>query len=355
MSSGNLLYASDKAIFDALNQHKFTNADLKQLFISRGILVSHETKRNDLATYFSRLNHDYYDHQEIASVLGVAHRKEKSSITSINNTFEAEAIENAALAVKKEQEKCGDIVETRSTNKGIEITLRYSEIDYNKSEFRQVIQKEAIVTIEADDNGIAIRWPLNDRSEEVKERFIDHLGNSDDFDDDLDIQEIELTNIETPKLRTDFFDHLIRHISDYKLYDVTDVYVYNPKESVDSDEEDEIGVHIAKASLKGEGVLNSQVLNDLYDEGFYIWKIIWTAKTNHTDSDIYEFEAQFSNPEECKNFSYLIRGMYKYKSFDEYNKGKTSISHLEEIKLSRKIESAAKASLKKIVSEFNAD
>ena len=347
MTSGNLFYASDKAIRDALLQQKFTKADLKDIFLSRGILVSNETKRDVLANYFCCLNHDYFDHQTIASILGVGTRKEKTSITNVKNSINKETLEGVIHQIRDEQQKHGDIAEIKATHKGFEIKLKYSQVDYNKSEFRQVVDKEAIVSIETDDDGVAIRWPLNDYVEDVKEKILDLLSKTTKHNESLDIEELELTNIEGADSRTGFFTQLIELMDGLSLYDVTDVHVYHPKESKD-DETDNLGVHISKASLKGEGVLSSSELTSLYRKGFYIWRIIWIAKKNSFDSDLYEFEAQFADAELCRKFSYMVRGVYKYKHGGEYNKGKTSMPINEENKFSRLIESAAQNSLNKI-------
>lgn len=351
MMSGNLLYASDKAVHDALLKRKFTKADLKQLFISRGVLVSNKTERKDIAKYFSRLNHDYYDHQSIASVLGVTSRKEKTSITNVNNFFDNDALERAIHKVCTEQQTVGDVAEVRSTPKGFELRLNYIQIDYSKSEFSQVVHKDAIISVESEKKKLSIRWPLNDYIFEVKEKLLDSLSREQIKDKSLNIEEIELSNIYLPETRTQFFIQLINSIKGYPLYDVTDVYAYHPKESV-NDEDDDIGVHISKASLKGEGVLNSDELASFYDRGFYIWKIRWISDAEVYTSGRFEFEAQFSDPEQCKIFSYMILGVYKHKSGKNYNKGRKSVSSLDEAKLSKLIEQAAEASLTKIKKSF---
>lgn len=47
MKMGHLYSVSDKALFDALNNSKLTNQEIIDIFFSRGILVSKETKRNE--------------------------------------------------------------------------------------------------------------------------------------------------------------------------------------------------------------------------------------------------------------------------------------------------------------------
>tara|TARA_R110002126_G_scaffold291730_1_gene456122 strand:- start:8374 stop:8763 length:390 start_codon:yes stop_codon:yes gene_type:complete len=77
-----MYYASDKNVFDALNQYRVDSATLANLFERRNIIVSKKTARDDLAEYFSRLPHDFYDHKTISEKLGVVPRRERT--TSMN-------------------------------------------------------------------------------------------------------------------------------------------------------------------------------------------------------------------------------------------------------------------------------
>ena len=142
----------------------------------------------------------------------------------------------------------------------------------------------------------------------------------------------------------------------YKKHDVTDVYVYKPKAKRDGDEDPEeatsdeedtnLGVHISRATLKGEGVIESEEMRGLIARGFYISKIVWQAKESGIDPDIFEFEAQFSEPETCTRFSYLARGHYKYQGNQQYSKTRTQLLAEEDRELSKAIENAARASLR---------
>lgn len=139
---------------------------------------------------------------------------------------------------------------------------------------------------------------------------------------------------------------------------MTDAYVYHPKESPsadpdfdsddDDDEEVDFGVHISKASLKGEGVLQSEELHSLYTKGFYIWRIIWRCKDPAVGSDQIELEAQFAEPESCTEFSYIAKGFYKYKNQGIYSKNRTPLSYSAEKDLLQKLESRARETIREI-------
>ncbi|MBW3139622.1 hypothetical protein KUV56_08845 [Ferrimonas balearica] len=344
--SGSLYSAGDKAIFDALNQSKVTKDDIKELFLRRGVITSTETKRKDLAENFSKLMHGYDDYQLLADILGSISRREKSTVVNINSAIELDDIEAAAHRLHDSISSFDASSSVSKTTEGLEVLINYQTTNFNKSEFRQVVEKEAVIYIEESDSGFSIRSPFNDAVEKFKGKLIDLI--EEEVEEELLVEEISLAHIPSPKDRTNFFVRLIDSLPSFKKHDVTDVFVFHPKETVsedegDSEQGDQQGIHISKASLKGEGVLLSDELRSLSEKGFYIWKIIWQAKRNsHVDSDIYEFEAQFSDPEEFCQFSYLVRGYYKYKGGGEFNKSRVQCSSHEEKALSKSIEKTAR-------------
>ena len=65
--------------------------------------------------------------------MGVGHRKEKTSITNVKNSFSKDVLENVIIKIKGEHEAVGDIADYKSTKKGIELKIRYTQIDYNNA------------------------------------------------------------------------------------------------------------------------------------------------------------------------------------------------------------------------------
>ncbi|WP_462168234.1 hypothetical protein [Pseudoalteromonas lipolytica] len=346
MAKGSLYSVSDKAMFDAINQSKVTNSDLKGLFLTRGILISAQTKRKSLATYFSMFPHTYKDYKVLADILGTNTRKEKNTSTRLDATVNKEIIETAAVQLISELEHYGVdcSIDMDEKNDSLNIDVIYEEFDYTSSEFKQVIKKSASIIVELDENGIVIRHPQNKTVEEWKASFISKL--EVELEEELLPQNISLSHITNHSKVTIFFESLIDNLDGYNLEDVTDVYVYHPKglendfENDTGNEDVDLGTHISKASLKGQNVLNSNELKQLYDKGFYISKIVWRSKKGTTiDADIYEFEAQFSDAETREQFSYLAKGFYSYKeSGGGYVKSRKGISAIQERELNQLIE-----------------
>lgn len=361
MKTGSLYSVNDKALYDALHQSQLTKNDLKDLFLARGIVIPSDASREDLSKYFSRLIHDYYDYKALAKILGSRGRRDKSTVSYIDVPgIGVEQVQEAALELN---DMIGDLdanSQVKIIGNKVEVVVNYREVNFNKNEFRQVDEREAVLSLEVEGDKLVIRSPLTDVVESFKGMLVSTL--SDSLGKELEIESINMEGIQEPEKRTEFFERLIKSLDGLKFRDVTDVYIFHPKNLEDNlDDEDgeeddsdsvDLGVHITRASLKGEKVLQSEELRGLYEKGFYIWKIIWQSDDGSHDSDIFEFEAQFKDAENFTGFSYLPRGYYKYKGNLEYNSSKTGFSSMEERELSVKIEKAAQKAVADIFDDL---
>lgn len=359
MKIGSIYSASDKALFDALSQGAVTVGDLRQLFLTHGMIISRSTSRQELATHFSRLVHDYDDFQALAKLFDTGKRRERLSSFHVESSASLDNFEDAAHKVVEQLKANADIANLKVGEDGaLEISVRYKTFHFNKSEFRQVEIRDAVVTIEQEDGKIVIRGPQNEKVDEICRALVSIVET--DINDEIRISEISLEYFTEPAQRTRFFIDLIELVEGYKKYDVTDVFVFKPKideEEADDDvqgaagdgEDVDLGIHISRATLKGVGVLESPEMKNLIGRGFYISKIIWQAKSLGSSEDKYEFEAQFSEPETCTRFSYLVRGHYKYQAEEMmYSKTRVQLTSEEDVELSKAIEKAASASLNKL-------
>ncbi|WBV22080.1 hypothetical protein [Pantoea piersonii] len=361
-----LYSVTDKALFDALIQSKVTHDDMKDLFFKRAVIISKETSRKSLASDFSCYFHGFYDYEKLSNILGTVGRREKSTTNIISGSLEKKEVEHALKDTLSILQKEGDIPKyTHVANGGIEVTIQYIKLDYKLSEFRQSATREAKILIEpSEDGNYQLRYPPNTKTQEFVKIFTEILQ-KENAEKEISIDQITLESVKDPKQRTLFFEKLIENIENYEVYDVSDVYVSHPliktlpastknESDEENDEEDDLivdtGHHITKASLKGRGVLDSPELNNFLSEGFYISRIIWTAKVKgFVDSDKVEFEALFADSDNCKLFSYLIRGYYKYKSLEDFSKSRTLFDKEKENLLSSLMEKAARNIANEIV------
>lgn len=351
---GSLYSVSDKAMFDAINQSKVTVPELKDIFLSRGIIISSDTKREKLAEVFSMFTHGYFDYKKLSDILGTNTRREKNTNTVIskevdNATVEA-ALDKLANTIERQGAKCE--IEASKGGNSYFLKVDYHEFNYSNSEFKQVTKKKANIIIEKQNNELVIRHPQNKTVDEWKALLISEMER--ELEEELPAANINLSHIDSATKVTEFFTYLVNNMAGFTLIDVTDVYVYHPKGNAEEDQEDDedstLGTHISKAALKGQNVLRADVLKEFYEKDFYISKVVWRAKADGTiDEDIYEFEVQFSDAENKDNFSYLAKGFYSYISDGHYSKNRKFLDSIQERNMNVLIEKTARESIAKIM------
>ncbi|MCD0418751.1 hypothetical protein LOC51_16170 [Rubrivivax sp. JA1024] len=351
-----LYYASDKNVFDALNQHKVDIPTVVKLFQRRNIVVSKKTSRDDLARYFSTLTHDYYDHKEIAARLGVTARRERTTSMHVSGVSDTDDLQGVVEQLKKELEASGDTVQVSRDGDNISIRVQYSEVDYKRSEFSQVQVRDGTVEFVKSGQGYVVRNTQNDYLTGIRETLLAKVEQATSAP--LTKIVVALFDVPSAKLRSKFFHELARSLPHFVRRDVTDVYVFKAKPEADGDrdkedgDDDDSGSHVERVFLRGSGVSRSEILNDLLDEeDYYIVKMGWTATELLGDGNVYDVEAGFADPKDCTGFSFILSGIYPLEE------GKVSTKrrppHRHEIDaLSRVIESKARDLVAELRSEY---
>nr|WP_271105790.1 hypothetical protein [Pseudomonas tohonis] len=382
MRMGSLYFASDKAIFDALTQRSLTAAELRKVFLSRGIVISNESDKKFLASRFSALFHDYYDYRNLSLLVGGRDGREKTTNVFVTTDVSKSTLTDALTSVKEWLvDDQHEQAEVSVQGDQIKLTVKYQKLDFSQSEFRQVIEKTAELTLEKQGNGWKITGPMNEKFKQVTEQLYSQIEIA--TEQVVDTRAISLAGISDAGIRTNFLRSLIRNLKNMEVVDVVDVSTFNPsgidddldvsdealliedpidtvpdEDAADDDSGDlehnksietpEIRRHkiirIEKASLKGKGVLESKQLLELESHGFYLWKIRWTARENLAGSEIVEFEAQFGNQIEFSDFSYIVKGVYNYHG-GKYTKNRVRATPVVEQALKEKLEQAAQKTL----------
>jgi hypothetical protein len=312
-----LYYASDKNIFDALNQHKVDHATVCRLFKDRNTLVSREDSREELAAYFSRLTHDYFDHQEIANRLGVAVRRERITSMNLVGAIEDTRLTKAINSIKERLQEHGDTVRVSKSPSITSIDVQYTVIDYRRTEFTQVQRRDGTLELIPTADGLKIRNTKNDYLDAARDELIAKLSSG--LDKPIPRREVSLFDIPNFRLRSKFFVDLASHIQGYSLSDVSAVFVYksHPEELTDHNDSD---TYVERVNMKGRGVTRSGLLSTLNDDEYYIFRMTWRTKEILGEGHEFEIDATFADPKDCTGFSFLLTGVYARDS----ETGKTS-------------------------------
>jgi hypothetical protein len=377
---GSLYFASDKAIYDALTQRSLTSAELRKVFLSRGIVISNDSDKKFLASRFSALFHDYYDYRNLSLLVGGRDSREKTTNVVVTTAVSKDQLTDALTSVKEwlVDNEHGQ-AEVAVHGDQLKLTVKYQKLDLSQAEFRQVVEKTAEVTLEKQGNVWKITGPMNDKFKDITDQLYSQIEIV--TDQDVATRTISLVAIPDAGIRTNFLRDLIRNLKDMEVVDVVDVSTYNPKDredddldlsdealviedsiEVESEDEGEDGdsetelakpqpearvhkiIRIDKASLKGKGVLESKQLLELEGHGFYLWKIRWTAREKLVGSEIVQFEAQFGNQASYCDFSYIVKGVYNYNN-GKYAKSLVRAEPVFEQKLKIRLEEAAQKTL----------
>lgn len=351
-----LYYASDKNVFDALNQHKVDIPTILKLFERRNIIVSKKTPRDSLAAYFARQIHDYQDHRDIANRLGIAPRRERITSMDVNGKVDKDHLTVAVQQLKEELEKTGEVVQIHNENGKVSLTVQYSTIDYKVSEFAQRQERDGTIELIKTDDGYTVRNTHNEFVNDVTETLIKKLETAAEVS--LEKVTISLFGIPSAHLRSKFFHELALNLPGYTRSDVTAVYVYKakPDAPLNGNEEDddafESETHVERVSLRGNGITRSEILNGLLEEDeYYITKITWGSREIIGAGHDYDIEAMFANPKDCTGFSFILSGVYPFEDGQLSTRRRTPFKHeIEEI--SRVVETKARQLVKELSEEF---
>jgi hypothetical protein len=309
------------------SKQSITDSILLSIARDRGIFYAPRESREGLISALSLLPYGYDDLEVILDHRATAPRTEKRMSVTLRGAINIEDIK-AVCSEYRDAAPPEERVSTSQdgTNK-FTATVNYPELDYNKTRLLQRREKEADIEFIVRDDETIVRMPANPKARAVTDGLKAALENR--MAAQLVTEEIDVSGLATPDLRTQFFTSLIGRMQGYQLHDVMDVKIesklYGPNtETLDDSDEPEEFISETEAeakeammsvveniAIKGSLLLNTPEYQQLRQKGFYITSIQWTARQKDTPFDILEFEAGFEFPREGKGFKYNVRGVYR--------------------------------------------
>lgn len=348
-------YVSDKNLFDALVNHKVDSDTIQKLFLARNIIISKATRREEAASYFSRLVHDYFDHDEIARRLGIVPRRERITSMSVVGNVNAVSVVAAANQLKNELEAIGNTVNVALNDDVVTVRIEYDSVDYKRSEFSQVQHRDGEIELIVSDGRSIIRNTKNEYIDTARDGLIAKLTAR--IETGLKRKEVSMHDIPNARLRSRFFYDVANEMPGFSMRDVTDVYVY--KDDPNAPEKDfiadgDIDTHVGRVFMRGRGVSRSELLQDLLnEEDYYIVRMSWRSKQLLGTGNEYEIEAVFEEPAQCAGFSFLVAGVYPLDADSGRILARRRAPNKAEVsEIARVIEQTATDVLEKIRTEF---
>lgn len=352
---------TDKNIFDALQHKKVTQAELVAFLRQRGILVSGNSSKQYLVEKISSLTMGYSDFKWIGRLLENPNRKDKVTHSKLKGEIDSEQLKTALDTVKANIISNGDDSAkiTKSNGKSA-LTVTYVDHDFTKTELRQRTVKTCVIQLEESEDGVVMKMPSTKKAKDVADKLKKVLKSQAVVDGkELEEFEITLEAIADASLRSQFFDDLIKNVPDFEFDTVTSVDVYHFDEGKMDDFDDEesaksrLASYINKAALAGAGVLESNEFKQLHSQGFYIYRIIWTAIDKAKNGPKVEFEAKFGAPDKCIDFMYTVRGLYYFnEKTTEHNVSRKSATPYENEKYNVRLRDASEIALKMAIEAY---
>jgi hypothetical protein len=334
-----LYYVTDKNIYDALNQSKVDGDTIRGMFARRNVVCSKKTPREELSSYFSRLTHDFLDHQDIATKLGLAARREKTTSLDISNVIVPAELDKALLSLESVLKANGDVITKAKEGNVTFLMIKYSEVDYKQNEFRQLRHRDGVIELIQEADKLTVRSTQSDHITSARDELVGLLEKQ--LGVLLDKFEINLASYEDPKVRSKFFYDLTQSLDGFIRKDVTDVYVHKRifGETVESDDEEG---DVKNVLIRGNEVSRSKILRDLLkDNKYYIFRIVWLATETYGKGNGYLIEALFDEPRTCSGFTYGVRGVYAMEENGKLSTFRRLPSKDEVNQVARLIETAA--------------
>src|SRR5271157_1069796 len=353
-----LLYcATDKELFDALMSSKqhFGERILLSLARRRGILYSRSDERVDLADKLSVMTYGFHEIRAIQDEFERAGRGEKTTSFRINMELTVAEIKEIADEYRDAADDEEKVV-TRSVGRaGVAVDLKYTETDFSKTRLRQRQEREAHIEFKVEQGHTVVTLPATEKARQTVAALKDRLYAKKQAD--IGVEEVDLSSVTDPKLRTAFFTRLITRLAGFSLQNVTRVkadLAEKPEDDIGAEEASEEMLGVVRAvALNGESLLASPLYQGLQRRGFFLTSITWQSKRNSLPFQIVEFDAAFDEPAQGREFKYAVRGWATQKGGD-YTKNFKVVPPEEKKVLLGLIEDTAMTVQREIKAEFAA-
>ena len=355
-----LYHVSDKAISDGLE--KISSIQMVHFLRRKGIFVSSETQKDDLIKYIRTINFGYSDFLWLTKLLENPNKRIRTEVSKLDIEIDTEQLKKIANEIK--DRLSNEDVDCRIFKEDdvIKIELNYIDEDLSVSELRQKKPVKSEIEITNKNGSISFSFGSLPKVKKIKDILIEKIKEDTD-NKDVEPIEISLQYITSPEARSEFFLMLTEDMDGYKFDDILSVDVTKNFKSLqvsdDDEKEDNEESHIAairNAALKGVSVTDTPFFTQLHEDGYYIYKIVWSSIEDVLDGKKVIFEAQFGVKDKCNDFKYLVKYIYDVAKTSQakglHIQSHRDISPLERKALNSRLEKLALNTYAKIIKKY---
>jgi len=365
-------YADDKDVFDLLSQSTITPAKLRGFLRSRGIVLSPKLTKEQICRYFQTSQLSWTQLEGLLELIERPDREDKFATCRIESK-EVTVTEAAKAANKVKELRAGprnEVYQIKNAGKDVvEVTVKYSEPNLNKTRCLQNDDKSLVVRLERDGDHFKVRYHENNRALEIVDLLEQQLVPA--AQEKSVRQEITVSGLNSTQ-RSKFFVEMARGIVGYELKDEKGLQVDRPLDSeVDEDEDEnekpapkkrrlrkqeadeQFQGLVKRALLHGTSLLMSSEYQNYSKNGYSLSKLIWTVEPTNGDGAIIEFGAEFRDGERGTGFRYGVLGKFDKYENGTFAKTRRSVKGPERDGLLDLLESSAYGALEKAKEPLN--
>jgi hypothetical protein len=204
----------------------------------------------------------------------------------------------------------GALKVSREGEQEMSVHMQYTETDLSRTTLHQKQERTAEFQIAVKDGKITVRAP----STEMGARMVADLRRAmeEETSETVDANDIELSGITDPHVRTQFFTDLMEAVPSMATETVVKVKVSSEIDEVSDTEEedDETNAEIAdtfakvlRAELDGSDLVETAEYQRLISSGFFITDVRFRSRDTHT-GHVVEFIAGFNTPASATGFHF---------------------------------------------------
>lgn len=308
---------NDYNIYSALSTGKVSDSVLTALFLKRGIILSNQTNRENKADYFSSFMHGYDDFETISAQYSKTDRSEYTSSTNLTTELKINDLVPIMTTIESSLEKNLPNIQLKNVEPNLKNGILTLEFEYEKFHpekqmFAQIENKKAVLTFKKDEDTQQIYLEHSATPEMIKWTGA-ILENLKEYDQNLNIDNIDLTGLTDPSLYWNFFDELTKSFATFIRSNVVEVLFKDPNKE-DNDEDDGI-YKLISASYRGHQLHLSDDFMAKLNDGYRLYKFTWDCLDSSVgESDKYRLSIKVTYDESGKNyFSFISKGLYKAK------------------------------------------
>lgn len=317
-------HLDDKDLSDLLSSPWIGERFLLKFAKRKGMVLSDDETRESTVEYLSRQIFSWQDISLLAEELNQADRDDKTSTCQIDHSQSDINLSEVLQTVKNDRnQKHQEVYQIKKLSSGsYDVTVTYTEIDPYLSRPFQKKEKNVVLAIDPKKGLLEVQHSSNDRASQIVAsiaKAIELLSKKQ-----VTTRVIELADIHDTDLRSQFFLEITSKVTGFRMLDVKDLKVDHRLPEITSTaegtidpageaaEKNEAAVEtlqaiVRQAAFTGQNLVDSQIYQELRNEGYFICSINWLARELDGEDRNVEFFAEFGDTVNFRGFRFDVR------------------------------------------------